>query len=86
MKNAERVRKILEKSKRVLAVIQGHAHKGAYAMINGIHYFTLKALVEGPTLKNNSFGIVSIEKDNRVSLRGFGQQQDVVFSLTPRNE
>jgi alkaline phosphatase len=80
VKNAKVVRNILEKSGNVLAVIQGHDHKGAYARINGIHYFTLKALVDGPALKNNSYGIVSIEKNNRISMRGFGRQQDVNFS------
>lgn len=79
VKNAKAVRKILEKAGNVLAVLQGHDHKGAYAKINGIHYFTLKALVDGATLKNNSYAIVTIAPDGRMLLRGFGREKDWVF-------
>jgi len=87
VKNAKAVRRILEKSGNVLAVLQGHDHKGAYAKINGIHYFTLKALVDGATLQNNSYAIVTVAPDGRVSLpnarvslRGFGREKDLIFS------
>jgi len=79
VKNAKAVRRILEKSGNVLAVLQGHDHKGAYAKINGIHYFTLKALVDGATVKNNSYAIVTMAPNERVSLRGFGREQDFRF-------
>lgn len=79
VKNAKPVRKILEKSGNVLAVMQGHDHKGAYKKRNGIHYFTLKALVDGSTLKNNAYAIVAIEKNNSVSIRGFGREKDMIF-------
>ena len=79
VKNAGVVRRILEKSGNVLAVLQGHDHKGAYAKINGIHYFTLKALVDGATLKNNSYAIVTLAPNESVSLRGFGREQDLIF-------
>jgi len=79
VKNAGAVRRILEKSGNVLAVLQGHDHRGVYAKINGIHYFTLKALVDGATIKNNSYAIVTIAPNERVSLRGFGREQDFRF-------
>ncbi len=79
VKNAKDVRRILEKSGNVVAVLQGHDHKGAYAKINGIHYFTLKALVDGATLKNNAYAIVTIAPNGRLSLRGFGKEQDFIF-------
>lgn len=80
VKNADAVRRILEKSGNVLAVMQGHDHKGAYKKIKGIHYFTLKALVDGATLKTNAYAVVSIEKNNRVSIRGWGREKDVTFT------
>lgn len=42
--------------------------------------FTLKALVDGPALKNNSYAVVTIGMNNRLSLRGFGREQDRIFS------
>ena len=42
-----RTGKILHASGKVLAVFQGHHHSGSYSNIAGIHYYTLKALVEG---------------------------------------
>jgi len=39
----------------------------------------LKALVDGATLKNNSYAIVTIAPDGGVSLRGFGREQDLIF-------
>ncbi|MDZ7360034.1 MAG: metallophosphoesterase [candidate division KSB1 bacterium] len=80
VKNARAVRRILEKSGKVLAVIQGHDHQGGYEKINGIHYVNLKALVEGPTLKNNSYAIVTIAKNGRLSWRGFGRESDRIFA------
>jgi alkaline phosphatase len=79
IKNAPLTRKVLEEARNVLAVFQGHDHRGAYKQINGIHYFVLKALVEGPTLKNNSYGVVSIDAEKKISIDGFGRQEDRAF-------
>ena len=79
VKNAKTVRRLLEKSGNVLAVMQGHDHNGAYAQINGIHYFTLQALVDGATLENNSYAVVTIAPHGRISLRGFGREKDKIF-------
>jgi alkaline phosphatase len=79
IKNAPLTRRVLEEAENVIAVFQGHDHRGAYKRINGIHYFVLKALVEGPTLKNNSYGVVSLDAKNRISIDGFGRQQDRAF-------
>ncbi|MDZ7720801.1 MAG: hypothetical protein U5K72_18425 [Balneolaceae bacterium] len=37
----------LEKFPNVLAVFHGHRHEGQYSRINGIHYYTFIAMVEG---------------------------------------
>jgi len=75
VKNAHEVRAVLEESAKVLAVFQGHEHRGGYRNINGIHYLTLKALVDGASLENNAYSVVSISVDNRIRVEGFGKQQ-----------
>jgi predicted phosphodiesterase len=78
--NAPQVRRILEAAGNVLAVFQGHMHSGGYAKIKGIPYCTLRAMVEGPTLQNNAYAIVTVDKRNRVALEGFGRQKDVAVT------
>ncbi len=80
VKNAGAVRHILEKSGNILAVMQGHDHRGLYTKINGIHYFTLKALVEGSTLANNAYAIATIVVNDRIGIRGFGRELDRILS------
>ncbi len=77
VKNAAAVRKILEGSRNVLAVFQGHDHRGGYRKIHNIHYLTLKALVDGASLENNAYAIVSISGDQRIRIQGFGKQESL---------
>lgn len=63
IKNAAVVRSTLKKYKNVIAVFQGHEHKGRYSEIEGIHYYTLKAMVVGSGTENNSFAIVDVYDD-----------------------
>ena len=79
VKNAPQARSVLETAGNVAAVFQGHMHSGGYAKINGIHYCTLKAMVEGPTLQNNAYAIVTLDESDRITLEGFGRQGDVTF-------
>jgi alkaline phosphatase len=71
IRNAGEIVEILEKSNRVLAVFQGHHHRGNYSYRNGIHYFTLKAAVEGSIPENNSFAIVEIDRELNIHIKGF---------------
>jgi len=71
VKNAAEVRQILEQSDRVLAVFQGHRHNGGYSLINGIHYYTLKAVIEGPGPENNSYAIVEVRPDMSIAVTGY---------------
>lgn len=79
VKNAPAVRRILEDAGNVLAVFQGHDHSGGYAKIGGIHYCTLKAMVERRTVENNSFAVVALDTAGHMKLEGFGRQEDVTF-------
>lgn len=69
--NAADIRQILEKSGKVMAVFQGHHHEGSYNYIEGIHYYTLKAMVEGPGHENNSYAIVEILPDQSITVTGY---------------
>jgi alkaline phosphatase len=79
VKNAPQVRRILEEAENVLAVFQGHMHTGGYAQLEGIHYCTLRAMVEGPGVENVAHGVVVIDETDRVKLEGFGRQPDLAL-------
>jgi predicted phosphodiesterase len=80
VKNAARVRQVLEASGKVLTVFQGHHHSGSYSNIAGIHYYTLKALVEGTGLQNNSYAIAEVRPDGSITVTGY--QKAVSMQLT----
>jgi alkaline phosphatase len=67
IKSAPDIRKILEDSGKVLAVMQGHAHTNALVTINGIHYWTLHAMVETP----GGYSLLEISTNNTLRLTGF---------------
>ncbi len=71
VKNAPVVREILEKSGKVLAVFQGHMHSGGYSLVNGIHYYTLKAMVEGSGPENNAYAEVAVQKNGDIVVTGY---------------
>ena len=71
VKNAEQVRRILETSGKVLAVFQGHHHSGSYAHLAGIHYYTLKALIEGTGSENNSYAIAEVAPGGDIAVTGY---------------
>jgi len=69
--NAAEVRKMLQEDKNVLGVFNGHHHGGKYTCIEGIHYYTLKAMVEGAGEKNNAYAIVDVHADNSMTVTGY---------------
>ncbi len=71
VKNGPQVRQVLQDSKRALAVFQGHHHPGHYSSIEGVHYYTLKGMVEGGGVKNNSYSIVEVYDDNNIVVAGY---------------
>jgi alkaline phosphatase len=73
--NAGEVIEILEKSGKVLAVFQGHHHSGSYNFSNGIHYFTMKGMIEGAFPENNSFALVEIDKELNITIEGFANSE-----------
>lgn len=71
VKNAADVRQIIEKSGKVLAVFQGHHHEGSYHNMNGIHYYTLKGMIEGHGKESNSYAIVEVHPDLNITVTGY---------------
>ena len=72
--NAKDVRQVLESSGKVLAAFQGHSHKNDLQEINGIHYCTLVAMVEGAGKENNGYSLMDVFEDGSIRLTGFRQQ------------
>ncbi len=75
--NSEEVRRILERSGKVLAVFQGHYHEGDYKKINNIHYITEKALIEGSGEKNNSYCVVKVTVSGDIRIDGYRRMEDL---------
>jgi len=69
--NAAQVRKTLEDSNKVLAVFNGHHHGGQYSCINGIHYYTLKAVIENSGPENSAYATVEVYPDLSVNVIGY---------------
>jgi alkaline phosphatase len=75
VKNAPEIRKILEESGKVLAVLQGYYHLNDYTEIGGVHYVTLAAMVEGSGEENNAYGVMDILPDDAIRIKGFRKQK-----------
>ncbi len=66
--NSEEIVEILESCPNVVAHINGHRHKGAYTMHNGIHYVSVFGMVD---TELSSYGLLEIYQDS-VILKGYG--------------
>lgn len=80
VKNAAEVRAILEKSKKIAAVFQGHSHKNDLQEIAGIPYCTLVAMIEGTGLESSGYALLDIMPDSSLRLKGFRRQTSRSFS------
>jgi len=77
--NAEEARAAMEASGQVLAVLQGHSHRNEYRQIEGIHYATLVAMVEGSGPESSGASLVSLHADGSIRIEGFLRQEDHRF-------
>jgi predicted phosphodiesterase len=76
VQNAAQVRQILEQSGKVLCVFQGHVHEERYNLINGIHYYSVNAVVDGDGPENNAYMIVDVYKNGSLTVDGFRRATD----------
>jgi predicted phosphodiesterase len=79
VKNAPQVREALEKSGKVIAVLQGHRHEGGFSTINGIPYFTFRGLIEGAGPWNSAYSIVDVMPDLSVQILGYRRAESRSF-------
>ncbi|MDR2535429.1 MAG: metallophosphoesterase [Treponema sp.] len=79
VKNSPKIVELLEMSGQVLAVFQGHHHEGHYSFRRGIHYVTLKGMIEGSFPENNSFAAVEVDPSLTITLKGFGNCESSVL-------
>lgn len=77
--NAAEVRKVMADSGKVLAVFQGHSHQNEYQQVDGMHFCTLVAVVEGSGPEQNGASLVSLFEDGSIRVAGFLRQQDHSF-------
>ena len=75
VRNAQQVRNILQRSGKVLAVFNGHEHNGGLVSIEGIHYYTLRAVVDGMGSLNNSYAIVEVLDNSDIIVTGYLKAQ-----------
>ena len=80
VKNAAAVRELLV-GQNVVAVFQGHSHKNDLQAIDGIHYVTLVAMVEGSGEENNAYSILELMDGQTLRLVGFRKQQNLQWPL-----
>ena len=79
VRNASAVREVLERHGGVLAVFQGHHHAGQHNEVAGIHYYTLKAMVEGGGADNSAYAIAEVFADGGILITGYRRAESMVF-------
>jgi alkaline phosphatase len=57
------VRRILEDSRKVVAVFNGHMHEEMFHEINDIQYLAMNSMLEGTFIQRNCFYVLEIQKD-----------------------
>lgn len=75
--NAKTLTGLLAEYPCVAAYLNGHNHGGNYGQLTGIHFLTLKGMVDTHT---TAYSVIEVHKD-RLELKGFGRQQGRTFSL-----
>jgi len=71
VKNAAAVRALFERSGKVKGVVTGHQHLGGANVVNGIPYYSLRALVCGTGEGNNSFAEMAVYPDGSFTVTGW---------------
>ncbi len=79
VQNAAEIREVLEQSGKVLCVFQGHVHEERYSKINGIHYYSVNAVVDGDGTENNAYQMVTVYKNGNLVVDGYRRASDREF-------
>lgn len=78
--NSREIVALLEKHACVAAYINGHNHNGAYGFKKGIHYLTLKGMVD---TEDTAYSVITIFSD-RLQVKGTGRQDNYVLEIQRR--
>mgnify|MGYP003975989587 CR=1 FL=1 len=70
--NSKEIIEILESYPCVKAYINGHNHKGNYGLKNGIHYLTLKGMVD---TDKNTYAIIRLTNKS-IEVQAFGREKN----------
>ena len=76
--NDTEVVEILEGNGSVVAYINGHNHNGAYGFKKGIHYLTMKGMVD---TEETSYSVIRVF-DDRLEVHGRGRQDNYVLEIS----
>ncbi len=63
------------------SVFQGHSHQNDYRELQGIHYVTLVAMVEGNGPENSGYSVLDCQSDGILKLTGFRRQKSMELTL-----
>lgn len=75
--NAQQIIELIEHYPNVKAYINGHNHAGNYAIKNGVHYITLKGMVE---TEKTSYAIVNVYAD-QIEIIGYGREESRIMTI-----
>lgn len=75
--NAKEIVDLLERHACVAAFINGHNHNGSYGLRKGIHYLTLKGMVD---TEETAYAVVSVFPE-RLEIAGKGRQDNYVLEI-----
>lgn len=75
--NAKEIVEVLENYTCVKAYINGHNHAGNYGVKNGIHYLTMKGMVD---TEETSYAVMNAFED-RLEIRGFGREENRILEM-----
>lgn len=67
----------LAKNKHVVAYFNGHYHEGDYGVFEGIHFLTLKGMLNTDI---NSYAVAELKSDS-IIIHGIGREEDRVMSF-----
>ena len=86
IKNASAVRRLLEESGKVLAVISGHDHQGGYSNIRGIHYVVMNGNMGvndyRPWSATSEAGGMDTREDNQFAVLEISRTDERKYMLT----
>ena len=75
--NAEEILAVLEAYSCVKAYINGHNHNGNYGIKEGIHYLTLKGMVD---TDQTSYAVINVYED-RLKVIGYGREENRIMII-----